>query len=93
MTRLKHIPSESKSQSVASNVALFEALCTEKRALGVQIEKDILQLDQSALEDVYTAELELERAKIECSAVTMYLDRAYEGRPLSLYLIRITSYE
>lgn len=85
MMHLKFSPSESTRQSVALNVALFEALCTEKRELGAQIEKDILQIDGSALQDVRAAKFELERAKFDYTAVKTYLDNAYKGTSLSLY--------
>ena len=93
MTHLKFSPSESNCRSIAFNVALFDALCTKKRALGAQIEKDLLQIDESSLQDVRTAEYELEKAKIECSSVTMYLDRSYKGEFLSLYLMGVPSHE
>jgi len=84
MTHLKFSPSESIGRSITSKVAQFEALCTEKRVLGAQIERDILQLEDLALIDVRTAESKLASAKIERNVRIMYLENAYEGGPLSL---------
>ena len=93
MTHLKFSPPESTRQSMAFNVSLFEALCAEKRELGAQIEQDILQIDESALEDVRAAQFELERARFEYAAVTTYLDNAYKGASLGLSPMGVTFYE